>query len=1531
MAKYCRMTICNNKGLVRLVRHFFRSLLVPFPTIANKRIRPYFGVIKGSEQTLKCGEGFLDKDAYYSLSHRSQATFSNQRDAIYKLFQAYLKRKRERGDYDAADRTHAILDGLRVQGVPGKEVDFIYVDEAQDNLLIDALVLRSICRNPNGLFWAGDTAQTISVGSAFRFNDLKAFLYRVEEANAGPHAESQTQPQSFQLTVNYRSHAGIVSCAHSVVELITEFWPHAIDFLGEERGMIDGLKPVFFSGWDQNTVRYEQFLFGESGSHIEFGAQQCILVRDDAARVKLREQVGDIGLIMTLYESKGLEFNDVLLYNFFEDSTVDLSQWRVVLNALPERECGNHPAPRFDDTRHSGVCRELKFLYVAITRARKNLWIADCSEKGEPMRVFWTARNQLQNCTPGTDVPRLAMSSSAEDWAKTALSLFNNRRYLQAMHCYERAGLPREKAVARAYYLREQARATPVIPRSDGIAQSTAFTIAAEAFLKSAEQAVKERRAYYRIAAECYVLSGDDRKAGQAYLSALEFTLSAQHFRKAGRFDEAVKVIKAHRSEMTHTVADSIVDVSRLYYLSKQKVKEARELFESDEDALEYMDDYGLDIARATLLEELGRFADAAELHLAEGHTLDAIRLFLADQQNSISVRRAYQCLLDGLWRHLSCGIMFHSDSAKANVTLQELLRLSAQLNHASSDENSDDEMSMFRAIASSDLARLLQLGEKFYLLHHNMAAAFLCMDHVFSTMPKLQAASLSQIATKLQTFLSYAQMLQKFVSDSDLCNNKTIRKLFGFEASTEELFLIPKETSLFTQINDRLTPTARSTDEGSIVVRWELERLIGFFLRGRLLRRVIQENEMCHTLRAFRPCLPFIIFRHCNRQECPRDHVDPAFYDANAYNNRVRVHLQQILIYQTLHAVENGAERDRQKRDWLRQLYDALFPPHYKMGSLHLLATAMIPEFQKGLQVVRTWVPELFYALDPYAAQHQFLSSLTRAAALSYTFDSYAAHHYIRRANCYSMYRPPHLLRSPDAYVVHDILAFMEDNHQNSLSRGILFMKHVLDNQIPIDIAVLCDFLDHLCGSLVISVRFQRDSTLHDVTLPRSWLVREVRAINKAKLRDTGLSFVYVKSMTALLEQIYTGLSADYLLFERRALSNLGFQIKNVFFARICRNLCLLGYNIRTWSLKNEIFRIITSVRKPNRQFNPLIESYVTARSWEYLARTVRSSVTGSPLDEMIQLHDATRMVRNMELPNVRRIVYKHLDEIPGLLNSGGLLLSKTVLRGEALPFVPTRPGSANVASGDQTNELLPVSADVSVDADPLFDDDEGNDDIIENTVNVDDIAQAIDAGQTNSAPAAPTEAEVAAANAIQVAYRQYLARRRTTTKTTLHEMRRRIFTAFQEASHTMQWPHKYYRFLYLGPLPHLLVCLECMQNHIHTAKNHARKRFMVVQHIELENAQAAFSVWAGLLKDVVRLQKLLGPKSEFHVGRDLVQLKARVVEVERLMHSVPSGPPLEWQEDMKIAVKGIVKTKQLPVKEVKPELNVEDVLEDY
>lgn len=64
---------------------------------------------------------------------------------------------------------------------------------------------------------------------------------------------------------------------------------------------------------------------------------------------------------MTLYEAKGLEFNDVLLYDFFADSMAALSEWRVVLNEIDDNKRGHISAPRFDESRHALLCSEVSY------------------------------------------------------------------------------------------------------------------------------------------------------------------------------------------------------------------------------------------------------------------------------------------------------------------------------------------------------------------------------------------------------------------------------------------------------------------------------------------------------------------------------------------------------------------------------------------------------------------------------------------------------------------------------------------------------------------------------------------------------------------------------------------------------------------------------------------------------------------------------------------------------------------------------------------------------------------------------------------------------------------------------------------------------------------------------------------------------------------------------------------------------------------------------------------------------------------
>jgi ATP-dependent exoDNAse (exonuclease V) beta subunit len=48
---------------------------------------------------------------------------------------------------------------------------------------------------------------------------------------------------------------------------------------------------------------------------------QVILVANEMAKEKIPEELG-LALVLTVYEAKGLEFDDVLLYNFFTDSEV---------------------------------------------------------------------------------------------------------------------------------------------------------------------------------------------------------------------------------------------------------------------------------------------------------------------------------------------------------------------------------------------------------------------------------------------------------------------------------------------------------------------------------------------------------------------------------------------------------------------------------------------------------------------------------------------------------------------------------------------------------------------------------------------------------------------------------------------------------------------------------------------------------------------------------------------------------------------------------------------------------------------------------------------------------------------------------------------------------------------------------------------------------------------------------------------------------------------------------------------------------
>lgn len=185
------------------------------------------------------------------------------------------------------------------------------------------------------------------------------------------------------------------------------------------------------------------------------------------------------------------------------------------------------------------------------------------------LQMIWASRDQVQNCTHEMDVRHIAVSSSPEEWKSSGQYLFDHKKYPQAMHCFARASLPRMVAICKAFHLREVACAkVGVVPLK---AQQDAFHTAADAFTASGDDAPpgKDKIRYYHHAAECYVRAGDNRKAATRFLSAQEYDLAARCFRKAGRFDDTLRVLRKHSGQIPSESLEELYTVCRLFYCSK--------------------------------------------------------------------------------------------------------------------------------------------------------------------------------------------------------------------------------------------------------------------------------------------------------------------------------------------------------------------------------------------------------------------------------------------------------------------------------------------------------------------------------------------------------------------------------------------------------------------------------------------------------------------------------------------------------------------------------------------------------------------------------------------------------------------------------------------------------------------------------------------------------------------------------------------------------------------------------------------------
>ncbi|RUP51887.1 hypothetical protein BC936DRAFT_144875 [Jimgerdemannia flammicorona] len=603
-------------------------------------------IIKGSEAVLSTEKGYLSREMYINLSQKAFPTLHYARETVYAIFQQYKMLKARFNDFDAPDRSFAILQAINRSGYHGVDFHQIYVDECQDNNVCDYAVMMKLISDPKGLFFAGDTAQAVARGSLFRFADLSSFVYRHEHQHplVLTGHRKPVQPRLFQLTTNFRSHDGILKLGANIVQLLHHFFPSTVDVLDKEHGIVDGPKPIFFSDFTADSF-LDLFCFGESSDQpIEFGSEQCIIVRDEAAKEKLQQRVRGMALVMTVYEAKGLEFTDTLLYNFWHDSPAH-EKWDVVLSTI--KGSNNRWYPQFDHRKHVILSDELKQLYVAVTRARSHLWIFDESGSSEPMKEVWLSNGLVKIVSKGDELPSLGTKSSSDEWDKQGRNLFERKQYEHAVFCFTKSNNQKARELSEAYMLRDKARRL--------VSQSASQGDVKDAFVKAALAFGKAQRPLH--AAECYQDVEMYYEAGQCFERAKRFQQAVLIFKTGGHFDEAVDILNRKPNEVAVDIANKVRRIARINYSKDQQHDKALALSSMSYDELvkSYREHNMLQQLADLYDKKLKNYIKAGDVLQSLDRLQDAAVLYAKDvsQQGMVSALECYLTLASRNSRHL--------------------------------------------------------------------------------------------------------------------------------------------------------------------------------------------------------------------------------------------------------------------------------------------------------------------------------------------------------------------------------------------------------------------------------------------------------------------------------------------------------------------------------------------------------------------------------------------------------------------------------------------------------------------------------------------------------------------------------------------------------------------------------------------------------------------------------------------------------------------------------------------------------------
>ncbi len=202
--------------------------------------------LKGSIEAFQSPDGILPRNEFVEVERLGKNRCripAELREQVYDEFLQYQKYLEDQQLWDDCDRVRHLL--FRIKQSKKEDPDAfeqvqrskVYVDEVQDYTQLEILLFFYLS-GPNGLFLAGDPAQSVVEGTEFRFEEVRGVGHFVGSVIQKPKT----------VNVNFRSHSGILNCAGGVLDLMFTHFPSSAKQLKKDEGLFQGSRPEILLG-----------------------------------------------------------------------------------------------------------------------------------------------------------------------------------------------------------------------------------------------------------------------------------------------------------------------------------------------------------------------------------------------------------------------------------------------------------------------------------------------------------------------------------------------------------------------------------------------------------------------------------------------------------------------------------------------------------------------------------------------------------------------------------------------------------------------------------------------------------------------------------------------------------------------------------------------------------------------------------------------------------------------------------------------------------------------------------------------------------------------------------------------------------------------------------------------------------------------------------------------------------------------------------------------------------------------------------